>query len=212
MDTNFITPFGLDIDALYLRGTGTQTFNLHDTAGVDIGSKYLKGSGSITTGFSAGGTDIGYLLETDAVSIRRTKGIWYSQVGGQNEHEAAWKAGFALLEDYSSKMSDFIDCPATEKTGSDIAYRRTVWNAFRIYSAFADRAAYFDIKFTTTDGGNGTVVWSGLRDVSDREKWFVISGGGGDKGHYGEGVIEATIRVPGIKTLSYKGTFWIYSD
>lgn len=217
MDTGIITNTGLDIDQLFFKGAGGQTFELYSSSGVDIGEAYMKGSSELKTGiYTSKGlsqdTDIAQLLSSDAVSIRRTSGSWYSYVGGQGNTGAAYEAGFDLLDNYSTKMSEFIDVPATEYTGNPISYRSTSWHAFRVYSAFPDLNCTMDIKFTTTDGGNGTVTWSGVRTHSSRHKDFVIAGHGGDKGHYGEGLVQILLIVPGIRQVSYTGRFWINSD
>lgn len=217
MDTGLITNTGLDIDQLFFKGAGGQTFDIFSSSGVDIGEAYMRGSSSFGTGiYTSKGlssdTDIARLLSSDAVSIRRTTGVWHGYVGGQSNASAAYAAGFSLLDNYSSKRSEFIDVPASEYTGNGISYKTTVWHAFRVYSAFTTLNCTMNIKFTTTDGGNGTVTWSGLRTHSARHKDFVIAGHGGDKSHYGEGLVEITLIVPGIRQVSYVGRFWINSD
>lgn len=212
MDTNYMCTNGLDMDQLFDKGAGTQSFGMYDTAGVDLGRRFLKGSSDFSTGFYVGSTDVARLLSSDAISIKRSNGVWHGVVGGQCNWDAGFKAGFELLDKYDMKKNEFMDLPATEYSGHPIAYRTTVWNAFRVYSLFEYPGTVLDIKFKTTDGGNGTVECSKIRTHSAYHKDFVIVGGGGDKGHYGEGVVEITLRVPGLRSQYYKGTFWINSD
>lgn len=146
------------------------------------------------------------------VLIQRTKNAWYSYVGGQGNTAAAYAAGNKILDDYEANKADFVTATDGEYEGHGIAYRTTVYNSFRIYSFYQHPDMKIDIKFTTTDGGNGTVTWSGLRTHSQWHKDFVIAGYGGDKGHYGEGLVEIKITAPGIKDISYTGRFWINSD
>lgn len=218
MDTNYLCSNGLDMDQLFDKGAGSQAFDMYDTSGVDLGTRFLRGTNDMDTGFHTNKgrdnfIDIGHLLSNSAVTVRRSSGgSWHGSVGGQCNWGAAYAAGFALLDKYDTKKDEFIDVPATEYIGSGISYSRTSWHAFRIYSVFPELTADIDVKFRTTDGGNGTVVMSSIREHSARHKDFVIAGGGGDKGHYGEGVVEISLQVPGIRSIYYKGTFWINSD
>ena len=218
MDTNYLCSNGLDMDQLFDRGAGSQAFDMYDTAGVDLGARFLRGSSDMTTGFytskgQGGAVDVATLLSNSAVTIRRTTGSqWYGAVGGQSNERGAFDAGFALLDQYESKKKEFIDVPSTERVGRNISYKQTVWHAFRVYSAFPELTANIDIKFTQTDGGNGHVSISEIREHSSRHKDFVIAGTGGDNGHYGESIVEISLYVPGIRSVYYKGTFWMNSD
>ena len=158
MDTNYMCTNGLDMDQLFDKGAGTQSFGMYDTAGVDLGRRFLKGSSDFSTGFYVGSTDVARLLSSDAISIKRSNGVWHGVVGGQCNWDAGFKAGFELLDKYDMKKNEFMDLPATEYSGHPIAYRTTVWNAFRVYSLFEYPGTVLDIKFKTTDGGHGGVL------------------------------------------------------
>lgn len=150
------------------------------------------------------------------VLVQRTRnrsyGNWYGDVGGQDNHSYAQSVGWSVLNNYESYKGDFINISGSEYTGGGIPYKDTVYHCFRVYSYYMHPQMNIDIRFTTTDGGNGQVIWSGLRTHSQWYKDFVISGGGGDKGHYGEGLVQITVSAPGINTISYTGRFWIDSD
>lgn len=218
MDTNYLCNNGLDMDQLFDKGAGSQAFDMYDTSGVDLGARFLRGTSDMTTGFYTNKgrndfIDIGKLLSNSAVTVRRTSGGgWHGDVGGQCNWGEAYKAGFALLDKYDTKRSEFIDVPATEYIGSPISYSRTVWHAFRVYSVFPELTANIKINFWQTNGGNGAVCISEIREHSARHKDFVIAGGGGDKGHYGESIVEISLQVPGIRSIYYKGRFWMNSD
>lgn len=146
------------------------------------------------------------------VLVQRTRGNWYSHVGGQGNYNSAFNNGWNVLNNYESYKSSFIDISGSEYVGSGISYKDTMYHCFRIYSYYQHPQMQITVNFTTTDGGNGEVIWRGLRTHSQWHKDFVIAGAGGDKGHYGEGLVQITVSAPGINTISYTGRFWINSD
>lgn len=148
--------------------------------------------------------------------IQRTN-VWQGSVSGQSNVSAAFNAGYAFLDNYNANASSFTDVVSgkldNEYLGHSIAYRRTVWLCFRIWTPYQHPLVNIDIKSVLLDGGNGTVELGTIRTHSQWHKDFVLVGHGGDKGHYGARNVTITFSGPPLLgSYTYHGEFWINSN
>lgn len=208
MDTKLITAYGMDVDQLFVSGAGNQEFGIFTAAGVDVGYAYLKGNAGYKTGFQVKQDstykDIGSLLADNAILCMRSG---QHTVGGQGRVDSANNAGFAYLDDFDINREHFVDLPPTEERGGGQSYGLTQWYAFTIQVEFDIPNIDIQVRFTPHNNNAGWSI-SKIREHSRRHKDFVISGWGGDGGHYGACDVWIDVKVPGIRSFSYHGYFW----
>ena len=158
-------------------------------------------------------------LTNSLLSVKRYKPNWYGfagSTGGQQQSSitsSAAQAGIKLLNNYANTPNNWEEVPNGNFPGTyGISYNRSYYNGIRVECPYHYSCINISAKFVTTDGGNGAVYgWK----VTDEQwlKTFTIVGGGGDKGHYGEGQLRVTLTVPGISgSITHVSTYAINSN
>ena len=158
-------------------------------------------------------------LTNSLLSVKRYKPNWYGfagSTGGQQQSSitsSAAQAGIKLLNNYANTPNNWEEVPNGNFPGTyGISFGRSYYNGIRVECPYHYSCINISANFVTTDGGNGAVYgWK----VTDEQwlKTFTIVGGGGDKGHYGEGQLRVTLTVPGISgSITHVSTYAINSN
>ncbi len=208
--SSIYTKYGMDLESMFRRGSGTQVFQIFDDSGLDIGMKYLAGQSRIGTGLVVpSGEDLSAKLGSSNSGIFRTG---ERSVGGQSNLGGAFSAGFEFLEEFERNFKSFVEVTsvADETLGHAQAYRETRYWCYRVRMP---RALWgtIAVEFKIIDGGNGVVDISEIKGDA-KDKYFVVASHGGDKGHYGESRLTISVNCPGIFTANYTAKIWTNTD
>lgn len=123
------------------------------------------------------------------------------------------QTGIKLLNNYANEPQKWVEIPNNFHPGTyHISFSRTYYNAIRITCPYQYSCINIDAKWVNTSDGNGNV--HGFKIIDEQcLKGFSIAGGGGDRGHYGEGQLHVTLTVPGISgSISFKAIWAINSN
>ncbi|WP_302602604.1 hypothetical protein [uncultured Sutterella sp.] len=211
------TKYGLDLDAVYMRGTGNQAFQIYDNSGMDIGQKFIAGSSELETGIrTSNGQDICRRLGGMDYGIYRINGYpWNAHlVGGNwdiNSHASYWENWLKNWKyeggNISKNVSNITNEAYIRACDSDYGYSVLVW----AYSPFQSNP----IEFTCTNN----IYWHShsysfeakLIDAGSFCKGYVLQplagAGGGVKSF-----LTFQLRQGGQRDIRYEGCFGYMND
>ncbi len=215
-NTNLIACFGLDFGDLFIRGSGTQTLGIRDSAGVDIGAGFVAGDAGITTKIIAkDGRDVGRCLGDAAGAVKITTGSWHWTHEAYN-HAAMCNKAWAYLDKYESNASKFRTLGIDEAIGSSADRDNDYGHAiYANCSAFLDiPGAKVDIVWVSGSKGTGQgqfMLYTRRHSVVYMDACVV--GHGVNRWHpefSWNCVIKTIIDVPGVMHKEYKTMFGVW--
>lgn len=211
------TKYGLDLDAVFMRGSGNQAFQIYDNSGMDIGQKFLAGSSALTTGiYTPDGQDLCRRLGGMDYGIYRINGYpwnaytpgWRTDINAHASHWEDWLKNWKYEGGSSSKnVSGITDDSYIRSCNSDNSYSVLIWG----YSPFQSKPIEFTCSMNIYWGSHGHGFDYKLVDLGSFCKGYVLrpwsGAGGGVKAFF-----QFQLRQGGQRDIRYEGCFGFKND